>query len=185
MISVTELRKGTVFVESGKPFAVLEYRHTKVGRGTASVRVKVRDLKSGSTLEKTYISGASVEEGEVVKKKAQYLYSDDSNLYFMDPETFEQFSVPAGLGEWAAGFLKEGGEAALSYFEDEPVAVEPPLKVDLKVAEAPPANKGDTRQGGNKEVVLETGYKVQVPLFVKEGDVVRVNTDSGEYVGRA
>ncbi|MDP2735976.1 MAG: elongation factor P, partial [bacterium] len=183
--SVTELRKGTVFVEAGTPFAVLEYRHTKMGRGTANVRVKVRDLKSGATLEKTFISGASVEEGEVLKKKAQYLYSDDSGLHFMDPQTFEQFSVPAELGSGAAGFLKEGGEAAISYFENEPVAVEVPLKVDLKVIEAPPGNKGDTRQGGNKEVILETGYKVQAPLFVKEGDTIRVNTESGEYVGRA
>lgn len=171
-------------MEAGTPFAVLEYRHTKMGRGTANVRVKVRDLKSGATLEKTFISGASVEEGEVLKKKAQYLYSDEASLYFMDPQTFEQFSVPAKMGEGAVNFLREGEDVTVAFFDNEPVAVELPLKVNLRVTEAPPGNKGDTRQGGNKEAVLETGHKVQVPLFIKADDTVTVNTETGEYAGR-
>lgn len=185
MFSVTELRKGTIFVDQNKPYVVLEYRHTKMGRGTANVKVKVRNLKSGTTLEKTFISGASVEEGEVVQKKAQYLYSDDIKLYFMDPKSFEQFSISRKIGESAANFLKEGEEAALVFFKNEPVSLELPLKVGLKVAETPPGEKGDTKQGGTKPAVLETGVKVQVPLFIKVGDTVRVNTETGEYVGRA
>lgn len=184
MLSVTELRKGTVFVDQGKPYVVLEYRHTKMGRGTANVRVKVRDLKSDFSLEKTFISGASVKEGIVDRKKAQYLYSDESKLYFMDPKSFEQFSTPVKLGEGATNFLKEDMEVTLISFDNEPVSIEVPLKVDLKVVEAPPGAKGDTKQGGTKEAVLETRVKVQVPLFVKVDDVVRVNTDTGGYVGR-
>ncbi len=185
MLSVTELRRGTVFVDQGKPYVVLGYRHTKMGRGTANVRVKVKNLKSGTSLEKTFISGASVEEGVVNRKKAQYLYSNESKLYFMDPKSFEQFSTPVKLGEGVINFLKEGMEVTLAFFDNEPVSIEIPLKVDLKVVEAPPGAKGDTKQGGTKKAVLETGVKVQVPLFVKVGDVLRVNTNTGGYVGRA
>ncbi|GMR19086.1 MAG: elongation factor P [Patescibacteria group bacterium] len=185
MLSVTELRKGAIFVDQGKPYLVLEYRHTKLGRGTANIRVKAKDLKSGAILEKTFVSGASVGEGEVIRRKGQYLYSDGESLYFMDPKSFEQFSVPAKLGKAIVGFLKEGTETTLVFFEDDPVSIEIPLKVDLKVVEAPPGNKGDTKQGGNKEVVLETGYKLQAPLFVKVGDTITVNTESGIYTGRA
>lgn len=185
MLSVTELRRGTVFVDQEKPYVVLRYRHTKMGRGTANVKVKVRNLKSGASLEKTFISDASVEEGIVNRKKAQYLYSNESKLYFMDPKSFEQFSTPVKLGEGAINFLKEGMEVTLAFFDNEPVSIEIPLKVDLKVVEAPPSAKGDTKQGGTKKAVLETGVKVRVPLFVKVGDVLRVNTNTGGYVGRA
>ena len=185
MLNVTELRKGAIFVEANRPYVVLEYQHVKVGRGNATIKVKVRDLKSGSIFEKGFNSGARVEEGEVTAKKAQYLYSDPQNLNFMDPTTFEQFTIPAKLGDWVKNFLKEGAEVMISLFENEPVSVNVPLKVDLKVVEAPPANRGDTRQGGYKEVILETGYKVSVPLFVKDGDILTVNTETGYYVGRA
>lgn len=174
-----------MFVEDDNPFVVLDYRHIKMARGSATIRVKVKNLKSESIVEKTFTSGASVEEGEIVRKKAQYLYSNEENFYFMDPQTFEQFSVPAKLGDWVVNFLKEGGEVTLVYFKNEPVSVEIQIKVDLRVAEAPPGDKGDSRQGGNKEVVLETGYKLQAPLFVKAGDTITVNTESGTYTGRA
>jgi elongation factor P len=185
MISVTELRKGTVFAEGGKPYLVVDYRHIKVGRGAANIKVKVKDLKSGSTLEKSFMSGASVEEAEVVRKKAQYLYSDDKNLYFMDPQTFEQFGVSKTIAQDTAKFLKEGAETVLLMFQNEPIAIELPLKVDLKVVETPPGEKGDTKQGGSKEATLETGYSLQVPLFIKNGDILRINTETGEYVERA
>ncbi|MEX1061664.1 MAG: elongation factor P, partial [Patescibacteria group bacterium] len=152
MLNVTELRKGEIFVEGGRPFSVLEYQHVKVGRGNATIKVKVRDLKSGAIMEKGFNSGARVEEGEVTSKKAQYLYSDPQNLNFMDPQSFEQFAVPAKLGDWVKNFLKEGAEVTISFFESDPVSVNVPLKVDLKVVEAPPGNRGDTRQGGYKEV---------------------------------
>src|SRR3989338_10152769 len=194
MISVTELRKGTVFSAKGGsasggaqegPYVVLEYRHIKVGRGVANIKVKVKDLKSGSTLEKTFMSGASVEEAEVVRKKVQYLYSDDKNLYFMDPQTFEQFGVSKTIAKDAAKLLKEGAETVLLMFQNEPISIELPLKVDLKVVETPPGEKGDTKQGGTKEATLETGYRLQVPLFVGVGEIVQVNTETGDYAGRA
>uniref|UniRef100_A0A831Z023 Elongation factor P n=1 Tax=candidate division WWE3 bacterium TaxID=2053526 RepID=A0A831Z023_UNCKA len=185
MISVTELRKGTVFIEQRKPYLVIEYQHIKVGRGSATIKVKVRDMKSGSVLEKTFISGATVEEGEIERRKAQFLYSDEKNLNFMDPVSFEQFSISKSIGGGAEKFLEEGAEIFLQIFQGEPIHIELPLKVSLKVTEAPPGEKGDTKQGGSKEAVVETGYRLQVPLFVSVGDMIQINTESGEYAGRA
>lgn len=184
MISVTELRKGAVFAAEGKPYLVVDYNHIKVGRGAANIKVKVKDLKSGATLEKSFMSGASVEEAEVERKKAQYLYSDAANLYFMDPQSFEQFPIlRRGFGGQER-FLKEGSEVMLLFFQNEPLSIELPLKVELKVIEAAPGEKGDTKQGGTKEATLETGYKLQVPLFIKVDDLIQVNTETGDYVGR-
>ncbi|MDP1710607.1 MAG: elongation factor P [candidate division WWE3 bacterium] len=185
MISVTELRKGTVFVEGGKPFVVVEYRHTKMGRGNASIKVKARDLISGSMIEKTFISGGTVEEGEVERRKAQYLYSDEQNTNFMDPQTFEQYAVPKSVAEDVPRFLTEGSETILRVFRGTPIGVELPLKVNLKVTDTPPGEKGDTKQGGSKEATVETGYRLQVPMFVKVGEIMMINTETGEYVGRA
>lgn len=185
MLSVTELRKGAVFVEEGKPYAVLDYHHNKVGRGNATIKVKARDLISGATLEKSFISGATVEEGEVERKKAQYLYSDEKNSYFMDPQSFEQFSAPRSAAEEAPRFLTEGSETFLRFFRGSPIGLELPLKVNLKVTETPPGEKGDTKQGASKEATVETGYRLQVPMFVKVDEVVTINTETGEYAGRA
>lgn len=183
-VSVTELRKGTVFAEGGTPFLVLDYTHTKMGRGTANIKVKVRNLKTGATSQKTFISGASVEEAEVARKKGQYLYSDNEKCYFMSPETFEQFSTPVSVAEGVAKFLPEGFEVVVLFFRGDPLSIELPLKVDLKVTETGPSEKGDTRSAATKEAVLETGYKLQVPMFVKVGDTIRVNTETGKYVER-
>ena len=185
MLSVTELRKGAVFVEQGKPYVVLEYQHIKVGRGSANIKVKARDLKSGSVLEKSFMSGATVEEGEIERRKAQYLYSDEKNLNFMDPISFEQFSISKGVGGGADKFLKEGSEAFLHIFQSEPISVEIPLKVNLKITEAPPGEKGDTKQGASKEAMVETGYRLQVPMFVSVGETIQINTETGDYAGRA
>lgn len=185
MPSVTELRKGAVFAEGGEPFLVLDYNHTKMGRGTANIKVKVRNLKTGAIVEKTFISGATVEEAEVSRRGAQYLYADDTRGHFMDPKNFEQFSIPLSVAKSTGQFLPEGSKVEILFFKNEPLAVELPLKVALKVAETGPSEKGDTRSAATKEAVLETGYKLQVPMFVKVGDVVRVNTETGRYVERA
>lgn len=185
MLSVTELRKGAVFVEQGRPYLVLEYRHTKVGRGNASIKIKARDLIVGSMIEKTFISGATVEEGEVERRKAQYLYSDDQNTYFMDPQSFEQFTTSKSVAEDASKFLTEGSETFLRFFRGSPIGLELPLKVNLKVTETPPGEKGDTKQGASKEATVETGYRLQVPMFVKVGETITINTETGEYTGRA
>ena len=183
-LSVTELRKGTVFAEEGIPFLVLDYSHTKMGRGTANIKVKVRNLKTGATLEKTFTSGASVEEAEVTRRKGQYLYADSEKCHFMDPQSFEQFSTPFSVAEGAAKFLPEGAKVDILSYRNEPLSVQLPLKVDLKVVETGPSEKGDTRSAATKEAVLETGYKLQVPMFVKVGDTIRINTETGKYVER-
>lgn len=185
-LAVTELRKGAVFVEKGQgtPFLVLDYTHSKIGRGTANIKVKVRNLKTGAVLTRTFISGANVEEAEVDRRSAQYLYSDSDGAHFMDPKTFDQLSVPSKLMENVAKFLPEGVETTVLSFRGEPLSIELPLKVDLKVVETGPSEKGDTRSSSTKEAVLETGYKLQVPMFVKVGDTVRVNTETGKYVER-
>ena len=183
-LSVTELRKGTIFAESGVPFKVLEYTHTKIGRGTANIKVKVRNLKTGATIVKTFISGASVEEAEANPRKAQFLYLDTNEAHFMDAKTFEQFAIPKTAVEDATHFLPEGTEVTILFYEGEPLSIELPLKVDLKVAETGSADRGDTRGSATKKAVLETGYKLQVPMFIKIGDVIRVNTENGQYVER-
>ena len=164
---------------------VLEYQHIKVGRGSANIKVKARDLKSGSVLEKSFMSGATVEEGEIERRKAQYLYSDEKNLNFMDPISFEQFSISKSIGGGTEKFMKEGAEVFLQVFQGEPINVELPLKVDLKVTEAPPGEKGDTKQGASKEAAVETGYRLQVPMFVSVGETIQINTETGDYAGRA
>lgn len=184
-LSVTELRKGALFAEGGAPFKVLEYTHTKVGRGNANIKIKARNLKTGAVLAKSYLSGASVEEAELESRKGQYLYSDGSQSYFMDPKSFEQFSLPRrGFVGRAIPFMKEGEEVTILSFNGEPFSVELPLKVDLKVAETGSADKGDTRSAATKEAVLETGYKLQVPMFVRVGDTIRVSTETGKYAER-
>lgn len=184
MLSVTELRKGTVFVEQGRPYLVLEYQHIKVGRGNANIKVKVRDLKSGAVIEKSFISGASFQEGEIERRKAQYLYSDDKKLYFMDSASFEQFTVSRNIDGGAENFLKEGTEVFLHFFQSEPIRIELPLKVSLRVIDAPSGEKGDTKQGGSKEVTVETGYRLQVPMFIRVGEMIQINTETGDYAGR-
>lgn len=184
MLSVTELRKGAVFVDQGRPYVVQEYNHIKVGRGNATIKVKARDIKSGSMLEKSFVSGATVEEGEIEKKKAQFLYSDAVAVYFMDPGSFEQISIARSLAQDVVKFLREGSEANLVLFQGQSIGVEIPLKVELKVVETPPGERGDTKQGGTKGAILETGFKIQVPLFMKPGEIVQVSTETGEYAGR-
>ncbi|MEX1068194.1 MAG: elongation factor P, partial [Patescibacteria group bacterium] len=132
-----------------------------------------------------FISGATVEEGEIEKKKAQFLYSDAGAVYFMDPGSFDQLSIPLSMSPETVKFLKEGSEANLVLFQGQPIGVEIPLKVNLKVIETPPGEKGDTKQGGSKEATLETGYKLQVPMFLKVGESIQVNTETGDYAGRA
>lgn len=185
MLSVTSLRNGTIYKENGAPWLVLKYQHTKVGRGNASIKVKVRNLLTGSITERTFVSGAAVEEADVEKLKVQYLYRANSEANFMETSTFEQLTLPLNLVEESLGFLKEGLEVYIFQFEGKPVSVELPLSVVLTVAETEPGFKGDSATTVLKPATLETGLKLGVPLFVKVGDMIKVDTRSGEYVGRA
>lgn len=184
MIGVTELRKGTTFLMDGEIWKVLEYQHHKPGRGNAYVRTKLRNLRTGSTIDRTFLSGERVDDVRLDHRTVQYLYHDDHFYHFMDVETYEQPVLPAEVLGDAVYYLKEGITLELSSYEGEPIDIELPITVDLEVTETEPWVKGDTATSGTKPAVLETGLKIQVPLFVNVGDVVRVDTRTGEYLTR-
>jgi elongation factor P len=184
MIDVNELRKGVTFTMDGDLYKVIEYQHYKPGRGKAVIRTKLRNLRSGSTMDKTFTSGDRVQDIRLDHQTVQYMYKDDRFYYFMDVETFEQFPLPGAVLEDAEPYLVENMQIELSSYEGEPLDVELPITVDLEVVEAQPGFAGDTAQGATKEVTLETGLKIQVPLFIDDGDVLRIDTRDGRYVTR-
>jgi len=184
MLDANELRKGTTFLLDGDLYQVLEYQHYKPGRGNAIIRTKIRNLRTGSTIPRNFLSGDRFEEAPVERITAQYLYNDGAFFYFMDMDTYDQMRVPADMVSDKAGYLKEGSELALTVYEGAPLEIELPPTVELEVTASEMAVVGDTATGANKTVVCETGLEVQVPLFVNEGDVLRIDTRSGEYVTR-
>jgi elongation factor P len=184
MIDVNELRKGVTFTMDGELYRVIDYQHHKPGRGKAVIRTRLRDLRTGATIDKSFISGDRVQDIRLEQQTVQYIYNDGDFYYFMDTETFEQFPLSDALLEDVKPFLVENMELELSSYEGERLDVELPITVDLEVVEAPPGFAGDTAQGATKEVTLETGYKLQVPLFIEEGDVLRIDTRDGRYVTR-
>lgn len=184
MIPVTQLRSGKTFQENAEPFLVLKYEHTKLGRGKANIKVRVKNLETGAITEKVFTSGAKVEEIQISKRKLQYLYRDSGNFFFMDPKTFEQYEITAEVLEDQAPFLQEGSLVDILFWEDEPLAVELPPKMKFKVGQTGPGVKGDSATNVYKEATLENGLKVKVPLFIKEGEEVVIDTRTGEYVER-
>jgi elongation factor P len=184
MIDVNELRKGVTFTMDGDLYKVIDYHHHKTGRGKAVIRTKLRNLRSGATLDKSFTSSDRVQDIRLDHQTVQYLYNDGDFCYFMDVETFEQFPLPDAVLEDAKPYLVENMEIELSGYEGEPIDVELPITVDLRVVVAPPGFAGDTASGATKEVELETGYKLQVPLFISEDDVLRIDTRDGRYVTR-
>src|SRR3990167_134431 len=161
MISVTDLRAGTVFEEQGKYFLVLSYEHSKIARGSGNVKVKVRNLETGATIEKTFNTGAKVADANLSRKKTQYLYNDNQGFHFMDPVSYEQFTVDRKLVEDLAKYLKEGMDLNLFAVDEKPVGA------------------------AQKDAVLETNLVVKVPLFIKVGEIIRVDTRTGAYVERS
>jgi len=184
MIDVNDLRKGVIFELDGNLFRVLEYSHHKPGRGNAVIRIKARNMRTGATLEKTFTSGDRVQDVRLDYHNVQYLYNDDQFYYFMDTETFEQVAVDKEMLADTAGFLKENMEVKLTLYQGVPMDIELPTTVDLKVVHAEAAVRGDTATGVTKKVEVETGAQVEVPLFVNEGDTIRVDTRTGTYVTR-
>lgn len=184
MISVTDLRAGTTYEENGNIFQVLSYEHIKMGRGSANIKVKVRNIKSGSTVEKSFMNGAKVNEIALEKKELQYLYKDNEFIYFMDPVTFEQVSLKRSQ-LFGHEFLKEGEQVMLQMFENEPLNLVLPPKVSLKVVDTPPGVRGDSASNVYKDATLENGMKVRVPLFINNDDEVVVDTRDGSYTKRA
>lgn len=185
MIDVNDLRKGVTFEFDGSLFKVVEYSHHKPGRGNATIRIKAFNLRTGANIEKTFQSGERVQEARLDFHNVQYLYSDGTFYHFMDLETYEQPAIPGSILGDSASFLKENMECKLTFYEGEPLDIDLPLTVDLKIVEAEMAVRGDTATGVTKRVVTETGLAVQVPGFVNVGDTIRVDTRTGGYITRA
>ncbi len=184
MIDVNELRKGVTFTMDGEIYRVLEYQHHKPGRGKATIRTTLRNLRTGATIQHNFISGDRVQDIRIDKHQMQYLYNDGDFYHFMDVQTFDQVALPAAVLEEAAPFLKDNQEIEIAFYEGEPIDISLPVTVDLEVVEAELAVAGDTATGATKQVTVETGLKVSVPLFVNVGDVIRVDTRTGEYITR-
>ena len=181
MYQPTDLKKGIVFQIDGQPYKVVEYNQKVVGRGGSIVSVKVKNLVTGAMLPKTFKGQDKIEPAEVNLKKVQYLYSDGNDFHFMDPETFEQFQLDKDIIEDAAGFLKEGEELSLQFFDNKVINIELPKNVYLKVVYTENVVKGDTTSNVLKDAEMETGITVKVPSFIKEGDAISVDTSTGEY----
>jgi len=184
MIGVTDLRAGTAFEEDGQFFTVLSYEHIKMGRGSANIKVKVKNLKTGAIVDKSYINGAKMQDIQVLKKDMQYLYKDDDAVYFMDGETYEQISIPLKIVPEHI-YLKEGETFVVSFLDGEPLTVLLPPKMTFKVAETAPGAKGNSATNVFKEAILENGLKTRVPLFINTGEMIRVDTRTGAYSEKA
>ena len=185
MLNLNEIKIGKVVEISNEPYLVIRTDHHKMGRGGAVLKTKLKNLISGSVLEKTFQGNDKATEAQTETKKANYLYKDETQVYLMDNENYEQFSLPLEqIGEQVR-FLKDGTDVATLYFDNKPVAITLPVKVELKITSAPPGVKGNSAGNVNKQVELETGATVSVPMFINEGDVIRINTETGEYVERA
>ncbi len=184
MISTSDFKRGTKIEFRGEPYEILDFQHVKMGRGSAFVRTKMKGLRTGKIIEETFSSGDKVPKPELEEKEMQYLYKQDNLCYFMDTETYEQVPVTEEqLGD-SLKYLKENMNVYILYYKDEAIAVELPNFVELKVAQTEPGFKGDTASGGSKPAILETGASVKVPFHINEGDVIKVDTRTGEYIER-
>jgi elongation factor P len=183
--STNEFRSGLKILLDGDPYAIVENEFVKPGKGQAFNRVKVRNLKTGRTIERTFKSGESVESADVVDMDMQYLYNDGEFWHFMVPDTFEQHVAGKGAVGEGSIWLKDGDTCIVTLWNSVPLQVTPPPHVELKIVETDPGVRGDTATGGQKPAKLETGAVVRVPLFISEGEVIRVDTRSGQYISRA
>ena len=184
MISGSELRKGVIIELEGKLYQVIEYQHIKMKR-TALAKVKLRDITGGHTIERSFQSDDKFIRARLDSRPIQYLYNDGNLYYFMDQESFEQITLDASQLDETLNFLKEGNSVEVTSYKGEIVGVELPITVELQVTETDPGFKGDTATGGTKPAKLETGFTTQVPLFINEGDVVKVDTRTGTYLERS
>ncbi|MBX6765238.1 MAG: elongation factor P [Rubrobacteraceae bacterium] len=184
MISTNQFKNGSAIKVDGKRFTILYFQHVKPGKGGAFVRTRLRNMDTGAVIEKTFRAGEKVEDIRTESKEMQYLYRDGDLFYFMDLETFEQVAIPLDVVGDAVNYIVPNGTVSVLYADGEVVSVQPPAHVDLEVTQTDPGVKGDTATGGSKPATLETGLVVQVPLFISEGDRVRVDTRTREYLTR-
>ena len=184
MIGVQDLRKGTTYIEDDELWRVLEYAHIKGGRGNATIRVRVRNLRSSATTEKTYPSGTRVNDIRLDHATVQYLYHDGDLYHFMNTETYEQPALSAKMLGDAINYLVDGTTLEMESWDGEPITIEMPTTVDLEVIQTDPGFAGDTATNATNPAIVATGYQVQVPLFVATGDKIRIDTRTGQYVTR-
>lgn len=184
MIDANKLRKGTTFTDNNELFKVLDYNHIKVARGGATIRTKVINLRTGSITEKTFNSGEKVQDIRLDHQEVQYLYSDGNLYYFMNVETYEQPALGKDILQDVIPYLVDGLMVKLSTYDDEPIDIELPTTVDMEVTYAEPGYAGDTATGATKRVTVTSGLDVQVPLFIEEGNTIRLDTRTGEYITR-
>jgi elongation factor P len=182
--STAEFRRGLKIELDGKPYIMVDFQHVKPGKGGAFVRTKLKSLVTGAVLEKTFRSGEKVEKPHLEEKHMQYLYRDTDGFHFMDTDTYDQIYIAADHVGSSADFLSEGLELMVLYHDNVPISLELPTFVELPIIRTEPGVKGDTASGGTKPAKLSTGLMVQVPLFVNEGDILKVDTRTGEYIER-
>jgi elongation factor P len=183
--NTSEFKSGLKILLDSEPYVIVENEMVKPGKGQAFNRVRVRNLKTGRTVERTFKSGDSVEAADVVDTDMQYLYADGDFWHFMVPESFEQYTAGAAAVGDNAKWLKDGITCIVTLWNGVPLVVTPPAHIDLKVVETDPGLRGDTATGGQKPATLETGAVVRVPLFINEGEVLKIDTRTGEYISRA
>jgi elongation factor P len=180
-LSITDLKKGTLFQWAGEPFKVVDYKQKVMGRGGSIVNVRIKSLLNGKVLEKTFKGNEQLDSADVTNQAVQYLYNDGAAFFFMNEASFEQFEVPADLVGDGAGYIKESDRVQLQFFNGRPINVELPKNVPLKVTYTESAVKGDTSSSITKDATLETGLTIKVPAFIKQGDVISVDTATGAY----
>ncbi len=184
MLSITDLKVGVTFFFENQPYIVLESQHSKMGRGGAILRSKIKNLITGAITERTFRGNEKLEPIQIERKKAQFLYREDDRYFFMDGKSFEQFFLTEQQISQQKNFLLEGAMVQLQYLENQAIALELPIKMDFLVTEAEKGLKGDTATAATKQIKIETGLVINVPIFIKQGDRIRVDTRSGSYVER-
>jgi elongation factor P len=184
-ISTADFKNGMGLKIKDKVYTIVEFQHVKPGKGGAFVRYKIKDLKSGRVIDQTCNAGTKFESVQLITKEMQYLYNDGADYYFMDNSTFEQIPVTADFIGDNSQWLKENDTCQLLYADDDLLGVDPPMFIEVAITETDPGFKGDTVQGGTKPAVIETGASVQIPMYLSEGDRIKVDTRDGKFVGRA
>jgi elongation factor P len=185
MYSTSDFKRGLRIMYEGQPHIITEFQHHKPGKGAAIVRTKMKNLLTGNSISPTFRSGDKVEKPDLEDRDVQYLYSDGDAFHFMDPQSYEQYPIPKDVIGEASAFLTDNLDCSVLFYDGKPISIELPNHVILEVTECDPAVKGDTVQGATKNATLSTGHTVMVPMFINEGDKLRVDTRTGDYIERA
>ncbi len=185
MYSINDLKTGTTFEYDQAPYIVLDYQHSKMGRSGAVLRTKLKNLITGATVQHTFQSSDKLEEIRIERRKVQFLYQDSGRYFFMDQEDYSQFDMSKEDLETAVNYLKDGEIIQFQYYKDKPINIDLPIKMTFEVTQASEGLKGDTVSAATKQVKIETGMMINAPLFIKQGDKIRVDTRTGQYVERA